>query len=126
MIWHPVRASAAVFALITLGACGVSKPESVRPAPVASAPPPVVTAAATPDIPVPPQPDLILSQDACHSDADCIPATCCHAAACMSVEKAKPCTLMCTQVCMPGTIDCGGACLCHRGHCAARPGNGGK
>ena len=38
----------------------------------------------------------------------------------MSKEKATPCDVLCTQVCQPGTIDCGGGCLCHHGRCAAK------
>jgi hypothetical protein len=62
-----------------------------------------------------------VSQDACQSDTDCVPATCCHAAACTIREKAQSCdNVMCTQVCQPGTIDCGGGCLCFEGRCAAK------
>ena len=110
-------------ALFAIGGCGISPAETVRPAPASPKPGSVGSAA---DLPVPAPPELILSEDTCHSDADCVPAACCHAAACMAREKAKACTLMCTQVCQPATIDCGGACLCHHGHCAARLENGGK
>ena len=110
---HP-RSLAVLPALLALLACGTSTPEPGRPAPDGSAVVPGASAS-------PPAPhNLVVSQDACQSDADCVPAGCCHAAACMSREKATPCNVMCTQVCQPGTIDCGGGCLCHDGHCAAR------
>jgi hypothetical protein len=111
----------ALFALFT--ACGPTTPEAVRPAPDSAVPAPSTSAA---DLPPLPAGELVMSQDACKSDADCVPASCCHATACMSVSKAKPCNLMCTQVCEPGTLDCGGACLCHEGRCAAKLGNGGR
>jgi hypothetical protein len=109
----------ALFALVA--GCAQATPEAVRPAPDGAS-----SSAPTADLPAPPAAELIMSQDACQSDADCVPATCCHAAACMGKERAKPCDVMCTQVCQPGTIDCGGGCLCHDGLCAARLGNGGK
>lgn len=114
----------ALFALTT--ACAPRTPEVVRPVPDGSTPAPIASIADLPPGPAAPEGELIMSQDACQSDADCAPAACCHAAACMSVDKVKPCNVMCTQVCMPGTIDCGGGCLCHAGRCAARLGNGGK
>ena len=123
MILSSLRAIAMFPALFAIGGCGISQPEAVRPSPAGSKP---VSVGSVADIPVPAPPELILSEDTCLSDADCVPAACCHAAACIGREKAKPCTLMCTQVCQPGTIDCGGACLCHHGRCAARLGNGGK
>jgi hypothetical protein len=108
-----LRSLAAFPVLVALVACGPSTPEAVRPAPGSATSPPVAS------VPAPPT-DLVISQDACQSDADCAPAACCHAAACMSADKVKPCNMMCTQVCQPGTIDCGGGCLCHQGHCAAK------
>jgi hypothetical protein len=64
---------------------------------------------------------LVVSEDACETDADCVPAACCHAAACVGRTNAPPCgDAMCTQECRYGTLDCGGACLCHEGRCAAR------
>ena len=57
----------------------------------------------------------------CETDADCVPAGCCHAAACVGTANAPDCTdMMCTQECRYGTLDCGGRCLCHEGRCAAR------
>lgn len=65
--------------------------------------------------------DLVIGEDACETDADCVPAGCCHAAACVGTANAPDCTdMMCTQECRYGTLDCGGRCLCHEGRCAAR------
>ncbi|MAQ17776.1 MAG: hypothetical protein CMN30_23645 [Sandaracinus sp.] len=65
--------------------------------------------------------DLVIGDDACTTDADCVPAGCCHAAACVATANAPDCTdIMCTANCQYGTLDCGGACLCHEGRCAAR------
>ena len=48
-------------------------------------------------------------------------AGCCHAAACVAASNGPDCTdTMCTADCQYGTLDCGGACLCHEGRCAAR------
>lgn len=59
--------------------------------------------------------------DACTTDADCVPASCCHAAECISASKPKSaCFVDCSTSCNPGTIDCGGGCLCQDGLCAAR------
>ncbi|NOY93705.1 MAG: hypothetical protein GXP55_21175 [Deltaproteobacteria bacterium] len=59
--------------------------------------------------------------DACETDADCVPAGCCHATSCAAQANAPSCgDVMCTQDCRYGTLDCGGGCLCHEGHCAAR------
>lgn len=64
---------------------------------------------------------LVIGEDACTTDADCVPAECCHAAACVARANAPACgEAMCTMECRYGTIDCGGGCLCHEGRCAAR------
>lgn len=119
-----VRSFAAFPALFALlAACGPTTPEAVRPPADSSAP---TASASAVEAPTLPPGELVMSQDACKSDADCVPASCCHPSACMSASKAKPCNMMCTQSCEPGTLDCGGSCLCHDGRCAARPGNGGK
>jgi hypothetical protein len=121
MVLPRLRSFAAFSALVALtSACGPTTPEAVRPAPDSSSP----VAAADP--PKAPAGELVMSQDACKSDADCIPASCCHPSACMGADKVKLCNMMCTQVCEPGTLDCGGSCLCHEGRCAAKLGNGGK
>jgi hypothetical protein len=130
-----IHRSFALFpALLALAACATQTPEPARPAPDDAVADPVATTSAplaAPPVLTAPTPDpgaspsgnasLAISQDACKSDADCIPAACCHAAACTARDKAPSCAgLMCSQVCQPGTIDCGGGCLCHAGHCAAR------
>jgi hypothetical protein len=64
---------------------------------------------------------LVVGEDACTTDADCVPAGCCHAAACVAQANAPACgDVMCTTECRYGTLDCGGGCLCHEGRCAAR------
>jgi hypothetical protein len=121
------RSVALAPALFVLAACGMPPSEAVRPVPERLAPEPVAPPA---DLPVAsavvPAAELVVSQDLCESDADCMPAACCHASACMSRDRGRPCAMMCTQVCQPGTIDCGGGCLCYKGHCAAQLGNGGN
>ena len=65
--------------------------------------------------------DLVIGTDACTSDADCAPADCCHPASCVARASAPSCAdTMCTMECRGDTMDCGGGCLCHEGHCAAR------
>ncbi|MFK7985769.1 MAG: hypothetical protein AB8I08_07025 [Sandaracinaceae bacterium] len=64
---------------------------------------------------------LVVGEDACETDADCVPAGCCHASACVGSASAPDCSdTMCTADCQFGTLDCGGSCLCHEGRCAAR------
>lgn len=64
---------------------------------------------------------LVMSDDACTSDADCVPSGCCHPSSCVAAGHAEGCgDVMCTAECRYGTLDCGGACLCHEGRCAAR------
>ncbi len=65
--------------------------------------------------------ELVIGEDPCQTDADCVPSGCCHAAACVAQANAPSCAeVMCTTDCQFGTLDCGGACLCHEGRCAAR------
>lgn len=64
---------------------------------------------------------LRVGNDPCNTDSDCVPAECCHAAACVAKANAPDCTdVMCTMECRADTIDCGGGCLCFEGRCAAR------
>ncbi len=57
----------------------------------------------------------------CTSDADCVPAQCCHATSCTLQTAAPDCSqAMCTRDCRGGTLDCGGSCYCNHGQCAAR------
>lgn len=56
----------------------------------------------------------------CATDSDCVPAECCHATSCTLAGTKKPCNLMCTEECRPGTMDCGqGSCRCIAGNCEA-------
>jgi len=60
----------------------------------------------------------------CRADADCVPASCCHATACVAKRAAPDCAgVMCTMVCRPGTLDCGGGCECRQDRCVARLGD---
>lgn len=71
--------------------------------------------------PAPKVGELIVSKEACTSDADCVKASCCHANACVAAANAPSCAgKACTMDCRGGTIDCGGSCLCHEGFCAAQ------
>jgi len=55
----------------------------------------------------------------CISDLDCVPATCCHPSRCVPKQQAPNCEgIVCTQECVPGTLDCGqGRCICKFGKC---------
>jgi len=57
----------------------------------------------------------------CINDEDCVPEICCHAASCVSKDKAPNCgNLFCTMECIPDTMDCGqGKCRCINGKCDA-------
>jgi putative hemolysin len=55
----------------------------------------------------------------CESDSDCVPVSCCHAKTCVSVSKSPICKgVMCTMNCEPGTLDCGGKCICRDNKCS--------
>lgn len=57
----------------------------------------------------------------CKTDADCVPAQCCHPTACVPASEAPSCDdVMCTMECKPGTLDCGGSCGCVEGQCVGR------
>ena len=74
---------------------------------------PVLFAACTPTVNV--------GDDTCTTDADCVPASCCHADACVAASNAPECgDVLCTLECQPGTMDCGGGCFCDGGRCAAQ------
>lgn len=69
----------------------------------------------TPDNPVTIQENLT-----CSSDSDCVPSQCCHATSCINQDYKKPCNLLCTQECRPGTLDCNkGSCQCVNNQCKA-------
>jgi hypothetical protein len=61
-------------------------------------------------------------QPSCSTDADCVPAACCHAEACTARSSAPRCSgVMCTEQCAPGTLDCGQArCVCLGGRCGVQ------
>ncbi|HJL24867.1 MAG TPA: hypothetical protein RMH80_21690, partial [Polyangiaceae bacterium LLY-WYZ-15_(1-7)] len=64
--------------------------------------------------------DVVMSDQVCETDADCVPAECCHASACTAAGAAPSCDdVACTADCQEGTLDCGGRCLCLQGRCAA-------
>jgi len=57
----------------------------------------------------------------CSQDADCVPASCCHASSCIASENKPDCSgIYCSMECAPGTLDCGqGSCVCKEGKCGA-------
>jgi len=61
------------------------------------------------------------TQGTCNSNEDCVPASCCHPSSCTSKTQAPDCSnATCSQVCAPGTLDCGqGACECVNSRCEA-------
>lgn len=70
--------------------------------------------------PAPPPAAEVGSEPTCVVDADCVPATCCHATGCVAAADAPACTdVMCTMDCQANTMDCGGRCTCEAGSCAA-------
>lgn len=117
-----LRVAALLPALLALAACGTSTPDATRPAPEGDSVPPLVSVSPTaPATPVTPPSSGAGGQDVCKTDADCVPAACCHSAACVTKDKAPACSgILCSQICQPGTIDCGGGCLCQDGRCGAR------
>jgi hypothetical protein len=66
----------------------------------------------------------LLSEDACKLDSDCLPATPCHASACVSAPHAqlRAPTTQCTQEYRCDTVDAN-RCACVRGRCALAPRN---
>ncbi len=55
----------------------------------------------------------------CKTNADCVPATCCHATSCVNKAYAPNCTkVICTMSRVPGTLDYG-HCGCVDGACQA-------
>ena len=59
---------------------------------------------------------------ACNTDADCVPATCCHPNQCVSISAKPDCSnVVCTQECLPGTLDCGKEkCGCVANKCVTK------
>ena len=61
-----------------------------------------------------------VSEDYCDTDSDCVPSDCCHATSCIYKDKSPACEeVACTMQCEPGTLDCGGKCLCQDNKCIA-------
>ncbi|MEZ4410519.1 MAG: hypothetical protein R3A52_29165 [Polyangiales bacterium] len=58
----------------------------------------------------------------CASDADCVPAQCCHPNACTARAQRPNCAaVMCTMMCAPDTLDCNqGRCVCVGGRCGVQ------
>jgi len=56
----------------------------------------------------------------CNSDAECVPASDCHASTCINENFKQPSEVFCTMNCEPGTLDCGqGECKCISNQCEA-------
>lgn len=64
----------------------------------------------------------VISDDACTTDADCAPATPCHAEACVARSKAQalPPGVSCTAILRCETVDAN-TCGCLEGRCALYP-----
>lgn len=60
-------------------------------------------------------------QSLCIKDEDCVADSCCHAKGCVNKNLAPSCSgIMCSQECVPGTLDCGqGTCKCINSVCEA-------
>ncbi|MBN2459232.1 hypothetical protein JXB28_03015 [Candidatus Woesearchaeota archaeon] len=57
----------------------------------------------------------------CTTDSDCIPAQCCHPTTCKPGKEQPECAaVLCDMSCQPGTMDCGGKCVCQEGKCVAQ------
>jgi hypothetical protein len=58
-------------------------------------------------------------EQVCASNADCVPAECCHPTGCVVASAAPDCAAVsCSAECQPGTLDCGqGECQCQDGAC---------
>lgn len=66
-------------------------------------------------------PAAIPAEKQCSVDSDCLPAQCCHPKDAVNKNSAPNCQgLLCTQECVPNTIDCGqGEIKCMQGECKA-------
>lgn len=59
--------------------------------------------------------------ECCARDSDCVKDSCCHAKTCTSKQNAPVCEgVICTMNCEPGTLDCGGSCICENNQCKAQ------
>lgn len=63
----------------------------------------------------------VSEEKACSTDADCVPASCCHPDDAVNKEHAPDCQgLLCTTECVPDTLDCGqGKAKCVSDSCEA-------
>ena len=63
--------------------------------------------------------DSTIKGELCINDAECVPASCCHATSCVSVKNKPDCLcIFCTASCEPGTLDCGQrSCKCIDSKC---------
>ena len=99
------------FVALVVG-CGPKAAEQPVPAPV-----PAVTTAPPVEEPAADGGD---QAGPCAVDADCVPASCCHASSCVPAAQKPDCSaVMCTMNCQPETMDCGGRCACEAGSCKA-------
>lgn len=65
--------------------------------------------------------EIVPTDIACQSDADCVKDSCCHASGCVAAADKPDCSsVMCTADCQAGTMDCNGGCVCQDGTCAAK------
>lgn len=56
----------------------------------------------------------------CQTSSDCVPAQCCHSTSCINKNYKSVCNVLCTNICQPGTMDCGqGYCDCVNNQCKA-------
>lgn len=64
-------------------------------------------------------PQQIPAEKQCTQDSDCLPSTCCHPNDAVNKDFTPNCKgILCTQECVPGTIDCGqGEIKCGNGRC---------
>lgn len=108
------------------GNTGTPPPTDTAPAPTATETAPAPTGATpAPTGATPPagSTTIVVSKDACKTDEDCAPSTCCMAKACGAASKAPDCSAVrCRRDCSTPTVECGGGCLCQNGFCAAKLG----
>lgn len=96
-------------AAILIAGCTSQTPSPVTP--VATTVPPTAVVTAVP-----------VDAQTCTTDADCVPAQCCHPTSCISSAAPKSvCNMLCTMSC-EGPLDCGaGSCGCMNGRCSVVP-----
>ena len=108
---------------LALGACSPSPSTNVPNQDVVAVPATASGSAptlATMERPPGPAPSAPAAGGGCRSDADCVPAQCCHPTSCVVASEAPKCEgAMCTRDCRGGSFECGaGACACQAGVCA--------